>query len=164
MEDVRAAGNVIRVAIAEADGPLPPAFLIEFLLSDWRRYLVFMHFDHGPDSAEWQAAVRTTKALLMSVLPLENADGKALLLQTLPGLLQELRAGMSRAGTPEAARDRFLDELRATHVAVMDAPPSSGPRPSLDLSQTVTVNLLDPRHRALIDRLDGLDELEHIDM
>ena len=164
IEDVRAAGNVIRAAIAEADGPLPPPFLIEFLLSDWRRYLVFVHFDHGPDSPEWQSAQRTTRTLLLSLLPLENADARTALLQTLPGLLGELRVGMARAGTPEAARDRFLDELRAAHVAVMDAPPPAGPREVPDLSQTVTVNLLDPRHRALIDRLDGLDELEHIDM
>ena len=164
IEDVRAAGNVIRAAIAEADGPLPPAFLIEFLLSDWRRYLVFVHFDHGPGSAQWQSAVRTTRTLLLSLLPLESADAKTALLQTLPGLLNELRAGMARAGTADAARDRFLDELRAAHVSVMEAPPPAGPREVPDLSQTVTVNLLDPRHRALIDRLDGLDELEHIDM
>lgn len=163
-EDVRAAGNVIRAAIAEADGPLPPPFLIEFLLSDWRRYLVFVHFDNGADSPEWQGAVRTTRTLLLSLLPLENAEAKTVLLQTLPGLLNELRAGMARAGTPDHARDRFLDELRAAHVAVMDAPPPTGAREVPDLSQTVTVNLLDPRHRALIDRLDGLDDLEHIDM
>ena len=164
LEDVRAAGNVIRQAIAEADGPLPPSFLIEFLLSDWRRFLVFVHYDHGADSAEWQAAVATTKALLLSVLPLESAEARTQLIQSLPGLLVQLKAGMARAGTPDDVRDRFLDELRAAHVAVMDAPPPSSPRNALDLSQTVTVNLLDPRHRALIDRLDGLDELEHIDM
>ena len=147
IEDVRAAGNVIRSAIAEADGPLPPPFLIEFLLSDWRRFLVFVHFDHGADSAQWQSAERTTRTLLLSLLPLENAEAKVTLLQTLPGLLNELRAGMARAGTPDAARDQLLDELRAAHVAVIEAPPPPAPRETIDLSQTVTVNLLDPRHQ-----------------
>ncbi|MBK8957392.1 MAG: hypothetical protein IPM80_02930 [Proteobacteria bacterium] len=33
-----------------------------------------------------------------------------------------------------------------------------------DFSDTVTMDVRDPRYRALLDRLDGADSVEHIEM
>lgn len=163
IDDVRAAGSAIRQAIADADGPLPPAFLIEFLLSEWRRYLVYLHHQHGVDSAPWASVVDVTRRLLLSVLPLGDADQRSLVSQGLLRLVGEVRVGIAVAGMADAASERFLGELRAVHLALLNAPEPAAAS-LIDLSQTFAVNTLDPRYRALLDRLDGLDSVEHINM
>ena len=163
-EDVGAAATVIRRAIAEADGPLPPSFLIEFLLHAWRRHLACTHHDQGPTSAAWKAAATITNQLLVSVLPLETSEARGQLLKILPALITELKAGMTAVNTPVEDQEYFLGELRIIHLDLINGPLTPATAPAPDLSQTVTMNVLDPRYRALLDKLDGMDSVEHIDM
>jgi len=163
-QDVRAAADIIRRAIADADGPLPPAFLIEFLIRDWRRYLAAVHHKAGPRSIVLKDAEALTNRLLLSVLPADTRESRDTLMKGLPRLVLELKAGMVEAAIEPERREQFLGELRSWHLGLLEAPiPTSAP-PQADLSETVAMNVFDPRYRELLDRLDGLDSVEHIEM
>ena len=162
-ENVRAAGSAIRRAIAETEGPLPPAFLMEFLLSDWRRYLVRVHQEFGADSEEWKNAIDVTNRLILSVLPVEDGAARAVLVKGLLRLVADVRLGIAVSGMAVDAREDFLRELQAVHLLLINTPKASIVG-DVDLSQTFALNTRDPRYRALLDKLDGLDSVEHINL
>lgn len=162
--DVQAAGAAIRKAIADGDGPLPPKFLVEFLLQEWRRYLALTHHRHGPESDEWAAAVDCTRRLILSVLPVRSASQRSKLMQSLPRLVTDLKAGCAVAATPGSVRDAFLAQLREIHLALIEPPKNGKQAPEPDLSDTITMDVRDPRYRMLLDKLDGADGVEHIEM
>lgn len=160
-----AAAAAIRTAIAEGEGPLPPHFVVEFLLREWRRYLAVTRHEYGESSAEWRNALDTTQRLVLSLQAPANAAVRARLTQSLPGLIVDLKTGASLAGMPVAARDDFLATLREYHLRLLD--PSSAPRPRRrgeDPSDTIAMDTRDPRLRALLDHLDGADGVEYIEM
>ena len=163
IENVRAAGSAIRRAIAETEGPLPPAFLVEFLLSDWRRYLVRVHQESGADSEEWKNAIDVTNRLILSVLPVEDGAARAVLVKGLVRLVADVRIGIAVSGMADEAREAFLNELRAIHLLLINTP-KEFLEGDADLSQTFALNTRDPRYRALLDKLDGLDSVEHINL
>lgn len=163
-DDIHAAATVIRRAIAEAEGPLPPSFLIEFLVRDWRLYLASVHHKAGPRSIVLKEAEALTQRLLLSVLPIETREARTVLMQGLPRLVAELKLGMMEVGISPERREEFLNALRTHHLALLDAPLPTGPAARADLADTVAMNVFDPRYRDLLDRLDGLDSLEHIEM
>jgi hypothetical protein len=164
LADVQAAGAAIRKAIADGDGPLPPKFLVEFLLQEWRRYLALTHHRHGPASAEWQAAVDATLRLIVSAQPVHSPAQRSRLMQSLPALVAAIKFGTGVADTPLATREAFLAEMRNIHLALIEPPVDGKEKPEADLSDTVSMDVRDPRYRMLLDRLDGADGVEHIEM
>ena len=163
-DDIHAAAQIIRRAIADAEGPLPPSFLIEFLIRDWRLYVASIHHKAGPRSIVLKKAEALTQRLLLSVLPFVSRESRTALMQGLPRLVSEVKLGMMEAGTAPERRDEFLNALRANHLSLLDAPLTTGPATQLDLADTVAMDVFDPRYRELLDRLDGLDSMEHIEM
>jgi len=164
LADIQAASAAIRKAIADADGPLPPHFLVEFLLSQWRRYLVLTHHHQGPQSVEWQEAVDTTGRLLLSVLPVTSQAQRTALSKSLPKLVNDLKRGARLGVVEPLAMDLFLKQLGELHLAKLDPKrPFDTPYTS-DLSDTIAMDVQDPRYRALLDRLDGAEGVEHIEM
>lgn len=164
LADIKAAGAVIRKAIADADGPLPPHFLVEFLLSQWRRYLVLTHHHQGALSPEWQDAVDTTGRLLLSVLPVTSQAQRTTLAKSLPQLVSDLKRGARLGGIEPLAMELFLKQLGELHLAKLDPKqPFEKPHAS-DLSDTIAMDVQDPRYRALLDQLDGATGVEHIEM
>ncbi len=166
LADVQAAGTAIRRAITDADGPLPPSFLVDFLLREWRRYLARVHHEHGLDSIDWRYAVDTTRRLLFSSLPVGDAEQRQQLTRSLPILVADLKTGMAIAGTPPAARESFLGQLRDLHLMRLDPDPAARHNitQEIDLADTIAMDVRDPRYRALLDKLDGADAVEHIEM
>lgn len=162
--DVQAAGVAIRLAIAEAEGPFAPRFLVEFLLKQWRRYLALLHHRHGPMSADWAHAMDTTRRLLCSVLPVATLEDRSRLLKYLPRLIADLKIGAAVAGIAPADRDAFLAELRELHIAQLGPRLAGAQRKPVDLSDTIAMNVRDPRFRDFLDKLDGADSVEHIEM
>lgn len=162
--DVQAAGAAIRKAISDGDGPLPPKFLVEFLLQEWRRFLALLHHRHGPDTPEWQNAVDATLRLIVSVQPVNSPAQRSKLMQSLPKLVADIKAATALASTPAAVRDEFLSQLREIHLALIEPPKDGKEKPEPDLSDTITMDVRDPRYRMLLDRLDGADGVEHIEM
>jgi Protein of unknown function (DUF1631) len=162
--DIVAASAAIRKAIADADGPLPPHFLVEYLMSQWRRYLVLVHHEHGADSAEWRAAVDTTRRLLLSVLPVTSVEQRQALGKSLPSLIADLKKGATIGLIDPTARDIFLKQLGDFHFTKLDPKRPLDPVHPNDLSDTISMDVRDPRYRALLDKLDGADGVEHIEM
>ena len=68
MSPLEAANNVIRNAIEAANGPLPPSFVVEFLLTHWRQYLAAIHRVHGEASQEWKDAIAVSDQLVDRVM------------------------------------------------------------------------------------------------
>lgn len=164
LTDIKASGAAIRKAIADADGPLPPHFLVEFLLSQWRRHLVVIHHQQGALSQEWLAAVDTTRRLLLSVLPVTSLEQRSNLAKTVPTLIADLRRGASQGQVDRLAMDLFLKQLGELHFAKLDPKRPLDKANLSDLSDTIAMDVQDPRYRALLDRLDGVDGVEHIEM
>ena len=97
----------IRYAIEASGGPLPPAFIVQFLLGDWRHYLTSTLNACGEDSEEARATMETTALLLWSARPVPT---EALVVWSGP----EQGTGARRYGvqwdpkTPEAPHLRRL--------------------------------------------------------
>jgi hypothetical protein len=164
-EDFLAASTAIRRTIAEGEGSLPPRFVVEFMLQEWRRYLALTHLQSGPGAPEWTEALNVTRQLLVSLQPPTSAAARTKLMQSLPRLVADLKTGMALAHTLPETRDAFLHELRELQLRLLDpsAPPVDS-RPADQLSDTITMDTRDPRLRALLDRLDGANGVEHIEM
>lgn len=164
-EDFLAASTAIRRIIAEGEGSLPPRFVVEFMLQEWRRYLALAHLQSGPGSPEWKEALDITRELLVSLQPPTSAAARTKLTQSLPRLVADLRTGMALAHTSAETRDAFLHELRELHLRLLDpSTPLIDSRSPDHLSDTITMDTRDPRLRALLDRLDGASGVEHIEM
>lgn len=162
-QDIQAASAALRNAIAETDGPLPPAWVVEFMLRSWRRYLVLAHHDSGPGSAGWARAIDCTRRLLQSIVPTESPERRTLLIHELPRLVTDVKIAIDKAQVDAQDRDSFLDQLRQLHMSLLklDQMPAEA---GSDFSDTVTMDVRDPRYRALLDRLDGAEGMEHIEM
>lgn len=161
--DIQAASAALRAAIAETDGPLPPAWVVEFMLRSWRRYLVLAHHDSGPGSAGWARAMDCTRRLLQSIVPTESPERRATLIRELPRLVTDVKIAIDKAQVDLHERDTFLDQLRQLHMSLLrldQLPLNASP----DFSDTVTMDVRDPRYRALLDKLDGAEGMEHIEM
>lgn len=165
LEDVKTSGLALRQVIADVDGPLPPAFVVEFLLKHWRRYMALTIHDYGTASEEWTHALDTTRRLLFSLLPIATSDERSRLTRSLPMLIADIKIGMDTASMEADERDSFLKELREYHLAMLDPGRRTDHTvPPVDLADTIAMDFRDPRYRALLDRLDGADSVEHIDM
>lgn len=172
MTSFAAATAVIDRAIENAEGPLPPPFLVEFLLGPWRRFLAAIHHDEGPGSRDWELAQHATELLLWSIAPKATEGEKAALGNALKALVEAVRRSMEVAGWDRAAQTVFLRQLREWHLQLIrreaTAPPPDAklpplgevpPRPAdpnapVDLADTVHLDVAYPHYRAYLDMLN----------
>ncbi len=162
--DIQAAGALLRNAIAETEGPMPPSWVVEFMLRSWRRYLVLVHHDCGSDGRAWLHAVDLTHRLLASIAPIESPAERSRLVSGLPRLVTDIRCAIDSAQIEGDERDRFLEQLRQLHFSLFKPEQMEAAERQVDLSQTIAMDVRDPRFRGLLDKLDGADSVEHIDM
>lgn len=162
-DDIKAASAALRAIIAETEGPMPPSWVVAFLLRNWRRHLVLVHHDNGPDSAAWGRALDCTRRLLSSIVPTESPEKRSQLIRELPRLVTDIKIAIDKAQVDPLERDSFLDQLSQLHMSLLklDKLPH---RPAQDFSDTITMDVRDPKYRALLDKLDGADSVEHIEM
>jgi hypothetical protein len=172
MTSFAAATAVIDRAIENAEGPLPPPFLVEFLVQPWRRFLAAIHHDEGPNSRDWELAVYATDLLLWSIAPKRTEAEKAALGNALKALVDAVRRAMEVAGWDRAAQSAFLRALREWHLQLIrreTQPPPASPSPPplgtvppkatdpakpVDLEDTVHLDISDPHYRAYLDMLN----------
>lgn len=172
MTSFAAAKAVIDHAIENAEGPLPPPFLVEFLLGPWRCFLAAIHHDEGPGSREWELARHATELLLWSIAPKSTEAEKAALGNALKALVDAVRRSMEVAAWDRAAQTMFLRQLREWHLQLIKretpAPPAdaklpplgevppgpAGPHAPVDLADTVHLDVTDPHYRAYLDMLN----------
>jgi len=157
---VEAASAVIRSRIEATPGPLPPGFLVEVLLTRWRRHLALLHRDVGTDSPLWSEAVGLTERLLWSIAPKADATSRKQLQEELESLVSGVRKALAHAGTPEDVQRAFLAELAEVHIARLH--PERVGRYSLSADQesgtdTITIDFRDPRYTRLLEFLNGAE-------
>jgi hypothetical protein len=161
---VETASAMIRNKIEATPGPLPPGFLVEVLLTAWRRHVALVHRDSGEDSPTWREAVDLTEAMLWSVAPKSDPESRKELQERLESLVQGVRKGLDHAGLTDDAQKAFLSELAEVHIARLN--PERPGRYALTPAQesgadTITIDFRDPRYARLIEFLNGA-EIENI--
>ncbi len=104
-------------ALADAE---VPASVETLLLEPWRKYLQWVTLREGDDSESWQQAARLTRRLIWSVDPRPVEEGtRAELLRAIPGIVDELRAGLHNISWDPFAIDAAIRDLELTHVDVL---------------------------------------------
>ncbi len=98
-----------------------PAGVQSFLLDHWQHVLKELHIRHGEDHHAYLSAMAMMDDLLWSVTPKMGSDERKQLVNTLPGLLRAMHAGLDVINLPQEARGRFFDELVALHSAAVKA-------------------------------------------
>jgi hypothetical protein len=171
--DLKAAARIsgeIRHAIQASGGPLPPAFIVQFLLGDWCRYLTLTLDAFSEDSEEVRTAMDTTALLLCSVRPVPTEEDKAELVERLPQLIAGLKDGMTSAGISAEDQEAFLLQLRDWHVELMArrkgyeaAGRAFDPTRKPGGDDTLQLDVQDIRCRELMDMLDNA-EAEYIEL
>lgn len=160
--DIAAANEALSQIITAIEGPFPPLFLVEFLKNEWRRYLVRTHHYHGAGSEEWREALDTTRQIVVSVLPITSPEQRQALTKSIPNLVAAIKKGAQIGVIDPTTVELFLKQLGDVHLGK----PSSQDTQThqVDLSDTVSMDVRDPRLRALLDQLDSSDGVEYIDM
>jgi hypothetical protein len=123
-----------------------------------------MHHDYGTDSEDWRHAGDVTKRLLLSIVPVHSTEHRSQVLHGLPRLITDVKLALDASGVPADERTGFLDKLRDLHMTLFDPNQSNGGINPVDLSDTISMDVRDPRYRALLDQLDGADSVEYIEM
>lgn len=172
-EHIQAASGAVRKAIEDVQGPMPPGFIVEFLLKEWRRYLALVHQESGAESEAWRQAIITMERLLWSAAPKATPEDRTGLSNALTDLVHRLKLGMESVHTDAEARETFLTALRGMHLDMLNpartgAEAKSGAslspaRPVDEMSDTISMNVRDPRYRELLDLL-STDNVEQIDI
>lgn len=97
-------------------GKVLPQAVVQFLQQAWSQVLLLAALQHGEQSVQWQAGLRTMDELIWSVSLQEDSEAGRHLLEQLPGLLRALRDGLTSAAfDPFSTRDFFV-RLQALHV------------------------------------------------
>ena len=114
----------LRDRLAGVDVPFEVRGFVETV---WADYLSALRREHGPESDEWNAAVRTLDDMLWSIVAKERTAQKARLTKMIPALIGALRKGCAALGiAPERAR-AFFESLYELHIAAIKPKPESAP-------------------------------------
>ncbi len=130
-EDGKAAGERARQLVdAElhpylAGGQLP-ACVAELLQEAWHKVMLVTLLKQGATSDAWFDCRQTVELLVWSVTAPMDGEGRSKLLQTLPGLLSQLREGLDLIAMEAGPRSRLLDQLQQTHLQRLSGEEVSG--------------------------------------
>jgi hypothetical protein len=106
----------LRDRLAGIDVPFDVRSFVETI---WAEHLAALRRDHGPDSAEWDAAVRTLDDMLWSIVAKERTAQRARLTKMIPALIGALRKGCAALSVaPDRAR-AFFESLYQLHIAAI---------------------------------------------
>jgi hypothetical protein len=104
-----------------------------FVTGTWSRVLAETMQRHGEKSEPTLACLKATDDLLWSLRLPDHPQSRKRLLALLPGLLQQLRAGMAMIGLPAAEQQPAMDELMAVHTEAL-RPSKSAPAGEAELT------------------------------
>ncbi|MDX1635826.1 MAG: DUF1631 domain-containing protein [Marinobacter sp.] len=112
-----AVDSLLEQSLAQAE---VPASVETLLLEPWRKYLQWVNLREGDDSELWNKAAELTRKLVWSVDPRPvEAGTRAELLRAIPGIVDELRAGLHSISWDPFAIDNAIRDLELTHVDVL---------------------------------------------
>lgn len=108
-----------------------PQGVQRFLLDHWQHVLKELYIRHGEEHHAYLSATSMIDDLIWSVAPKTNSDERKQLVNTLPGLLRALHAGLDAISLQQEKRGRFFDELVAMHSAAVKAGLNGGEPPAV---------------------------------
>ncbi|GIK24492.1 MAG: DUF1631 domain-containing protein [Rhodocyclaceae bacterium] len=108
-----------------------PQGVQRFLLDHWQHVLKELYIRHGEEHHAYLSATSMIDDLIWSVAPKTNSDERKQLVNTLPGLLRALHAGLDAINLQQEKRGRFFDELVAMHSAAVKAGLNGGEPPAV---------------------------------
>ena len=173
---LRAASTAIRWCIESGGGPLPPLFVMELLLYEWRRFLAIVHRDYGDSSEQWRNAMTATRQLLWSVAPKATDNERKDLSAALDRIVASVKDALIAARSDPSTQATFLRQLADCHLSLVssgrlghqpgDAQAAGSDketgRRGVRLGDTIEMNVHDPRYRDLADLLESnnVDQIE----
>jgi hypothetical protein len=114
-----------------------PQVVREFVASSWVKVLTMVALEGGAANAvvqgseRWREAMATLDELVWSVLPKQGAEDRQRMVQRLPVILRNVKAGMASAKLDEESQKAFFSELVQCHAAALKAGITQGvPAPS----------------------------------
>ena len=110
----------LRDHLAGVDVPFEVRGFVETV---WAEHMAKLRLDHGPESDEWNGAVRTLDDMLWSIVAKERTAQKARLTKMIPSLIGALRRGAAAQNVaPDRAR-AFFEALYELHIAAIKPKP-----------------------------------------
>ncbi|MFO1323899.1 MAG: DUF1631 family protein [Burkholderiales bacterium] len=106
----------LRDRLAGLDVPFEVRGFIETV---WADQLAVQRREHGPDSAEWNDAVKTLDDLLWSIVTKERTAQKAQLTRKIPSLIGALRRACTALGVAPERMRAFFEALYQLHIAAI---------------------------------------------
>jgi len=122
----------LRDRLAGVDVPFEVRGFVETV---WAEHMAQLRHEHGPESAEWNAALSTLDDMLWSIVAKERTAQKSRLTKMIPSLIGALRRGAAAQNVaPERVR-AFLEALYELHIAAIkpkaeDAVPAAAAPPA----------------------------------
>lgn len=121
-----------------------PQAVVRVLEQAWSQVLLLACLKHGESSMQWQQALATMDALLWSVEPHTGAEARQRLLAQVPGLLKELREGLTAVAFDPFATSEFFARLEALHLQALEAPAQRAKAPVERVLVRAPITLLGP--------------------
>lgn len=104
-----------------------PEVVCRLLMDAWKDVLLLAYLRQGPDSPQWKGALAVVDRLLWSVQPRPQPGQRQELLQTIPGLLVDLRSGLTGIAYDPARMGKLFKDLQALHVVCLRGRPGDAP-------------------------------------
>jgi hypothetical protein len=100
-----------------------PSYCIVLLLHPWLDYLTFNLLRHGPDSAEWKAALELVDDIIWSIQPQSDDAQRDCLRQMTEPMQKSIQEGLETVGYDPVRTQTLLRHLRDAHNLVLDSKP-----------------------------------------
>ncbi|WP_426414791.1 DUF1631 domain-containing protein [Aestuariirhabdus sp. LZHN29] len=131
------ARDAVQQALSEKMvGQALPEVVVNLLEDAWSRVLLLIHLKEGENSPRWQEALDTVDDLIWSVSPIVDAADRKKLLKMVPGLLKQLRVGLTEIAFDAFAMNKLFAELESIHLSSFK--PKQAPQEPVQKNRSVT--------------------------
>ncbi|MGZ8216694.1 DUF1631 domain-containing protein [Methylomagnum sp.] len=121
-EQVHLAKRKIAYEIANRlHGKPAPTAVRAFLYNAWKDVLVLAYLRREKQPGEWEMALKVMDKLIWSVLPPADETMRRAIIQTIPRLLQAIRAGLEGISMDPTTVTQIIKGLEACHLARLPA-------------------------------------------
>jgi len=160
---LRAAEVLIKRALINDPGPLPPVFLSAFLSCCWHRHLARQHALHGYHSAIWRQLEMATAQLLWSMAPRPEEADRIRLKTAIDNMVPHLKQALGDCR--HSHTETFVKHLAEWHIAILrtGSPPELSPELRGRLEGTVPMLLLAPEYEHYLDAITS-NEIEAVEL
>ena len=115
------ARNSVQTALNEkVAGKSLPKVVITLLEEAWSNVLFLVCLKDGVEDRNWQDALQVVDDLLWSVEPMTDGKSRQRLLKMVPGLLKNLRAGLTKIGFNPFDMNQLFADIEVIHLAQLN--------------------------------------------